>query len=74
MNAEAFGERVAAMSVNGGLTRWGWPRVVAAARLGLEFGRYSHPTWPPLPVQLAAAKVVVRAADAASGARARLHR
>jgi quercetin dioxygenase-like cupin family protein len=73
-NAEAFGEHVAAMSRNGGLTRWGWPRVVAAARLGVEFGRYSHPSWPPLPVQLATAKAVVRTADAASRARARLLR
>jgi quercetin dioxygenase-like cupin family protein len=73
-NAEAFGEHVAAMSRNGGLTRWGWPRVVAAARLGVEFGRYSHPSWPPLPIQLAAAKAVVRAADATSSARARLRR
>jgi mannose-6-phosphate isomerase-like protein (cupin superfamily) len=71
-NAEAFGEQVAAMSASGGLTRWGWPRPVAAARLGVAFGRYSHPTWPPLPVQLATAKIVVRAADAAASARARL--
>ena len=71
-NAEAFGEHVAAMSRDGGLTRWGWPRVVAAARFGLEFGRYSHPSWPPLPVQLAAAKAVVGTADALASARARL--
>jgi quercetin dioxygenase-like cupin family protein len=73
-NAEAFGEHVAAMSRDGGLTRWGWPRPVAAARLGVEFGRYSHPTWPPLPVQLVAARAVVRVADAAASARARLRR
>ena len=73
-NAEAFGEHVAAMSRNGGLTRWGWPRPVAAARLGVEFGRYSHPSWPPLPVQLAGAKALVRVADAAAGARDRLRR
>jgi quercetin dioxygenase-like cupin family protein len=73
-NAEAFGEHVAAMSRSGGLTRWGWPRPVAAARLGVEFGRYSHPTWPPLRVQLVAAKGLVRAADAAARARARLRR
>jgi mannose-6-phosphate isomerase-like protein (cupin superfamily) len=70
--AEAFGERVAALSRDGGLTRWGYPRPLAAARLGVEFGRYSHPSWPPLPIQLAAARAVVRAADALDGARARL--
>jgi hypothetical protein len=70
--AEAFGEHVAAMSRDGGLTRWGYPRPVAAARLGVEFGRYSHPSWPPLPVQLAAAKAVVRTADALESAQARL--
>ena len=71
-NAEAFGERVAAMSRDGGLTRWGYPRPLAAARLGVDFGRYSHPSWPPLRVQLAAARVVVRAAAAAERTRARL--
>lgn len=71
-NAEAFGERVAAMSRDGGLTRFGYPRPVAAARLGVDFGPYSHPTWPPLPVQLALARTVVRAAAAAGGLRARL--
>ena len=71
-SAEAFGERVAAMSRDGGLTRWGYPRLVAAARLGVDFGRYSHPTWPPLRVQVATATVVVRAAEAAKHARARL--
>ena len=70
--AEAFGEHVAAMSRDGGLTRWGYPRLMAAARLGVEFGRYSHPSWPPLPVQLAAAKAVVGTADALASARARL--
>ena len=73
-NAEAFGEAVAEMSRDGGLTRFGYPRPVAAARLGAEFGRYSHPAWPPLPVQLAAAKAVVRAAAAAERMRARLRR
>lgn len=71
-NAEAFGERVAAMSRDGGLTRWGYPRLMAAARLGVDFGRYSHPSWPPLRVQLAAARTVLRAADVAGTARARL--
>lgn len=70
--AEAFGEHVAAMSRDGGLTRWGYPRLLAAARLGVEFGRYSHPSWPPLPVQLAAAKAAVRAAELGERARARL--
>jgi hypothetical protein len=71
-NAEAFGEHVAAMSRSGGLTRWGYPKPVAAARLGVEFGRYSHPAWPPLRVQLVLATVVVRAAAAAESMRARL--
>ena len=71
-NAEAFGERIAAMSRDGGLTRLGYPRPVAAARLGVDFGRYSHPAWPPLPVQMALATVVVRAAAAAESVRARL--
>jgi quercetin dioxygenase-like cupin family protein len=71
-NAEAFGEHVAAMSRAGGLTRWGYPRPVAAARLGVEFGRYSHPAWPPLRVQLALAKLVVRAASAGTRLRARV--
>jgi mannose-6-phosphate isomerase-like protein (cupin superfamily) len=71
-NAEAFGERVASMSRDGGLTRFGYPRPVAAARLGVEFGEYSHPAWPPLRVQLALANVVVRAAAAVGGVRTRL--
>jgi quercetin dioxygenase-like cupin family protein len=71
-NAEAFGERVASMSRDGGLTRFGYPRLVAAARLGVDFGPYSHPTWPPLRVQLAAATTVVRATDAVKSVRARL--
>ena len=72
-NAEAFGERVAAMSRDGGLTRFGYPRPVAAA-FGVDFGRYSHPTWPPLRVQLALARLVLRAAAAGERARARLRR
>jgi quercetin dioxygenase-like cupin family protein len=60
--AEAFGERLAAMAREGGLTRFGYPRPLAAARLGLEFGRYSHPAWPPLRVQLVIAATLVRAA------------
>jgi quercetin dioxygenase-like cupin family protein len=69
---EAFGERLAAMSRDGGLTRFGYPRPVAAARFGLEFGRYTHPAWPPLQVQLAGATVVVRTAGAMQRLRARL--
>jgi quercetin dioxygenase-like cupin family protein len=69
---EAFGERLAAMSRDGGLTRSGYPRPLAAARLGLEFGRYTHPAWPPLRVQLAGAAVLVRTAEAVQRLRARL--
>jgi quercetin dioxygenase-like cupin family protein len=57
-SAEAFGERLAAMSRDGGLTRFGYPRPLAAARFGLEFGRYSHPAWPPLRVQLAPVRAI----------------
>jgi mannose-6-phosphate isomerase-like protein (cupin superfamily) len=71
-NAEGFGEHVASMSRDGGLTRFGYPRLMAAARLGVEFGRYSHPAWPPLRVQLALATAIVRAAAAVEGVRARL--
>lgn len=71
-NAEAFGERVAAMSSEGGLTRFGYPRPMAAARLGVEFGRYSHPAWPPLRVQLALATAVVRTGAVAKRVRSRL--
>ena len=60
------------MSRAGGLSRWGYPKPMAAARLGVEFGRYSHPSWPPLQVQVAAAKAVVRTADALERARTRL--
>jgi len=70
--AEAFGERLAAMSRDGGLTRFGYPRPLAAARFGLDFGRYSHPAWPPLRVQLALATGLVRAASLCGRARARL--
>ena len=69
---EAFGERLAAMSRDGGMTRFGYPRPLPAARFVLEFGRYSHPAWPPLQVQLGAAAVVVRAAAVAERLRARL--
>jgi quercetin dioxygenase-like cupin family protein len=67
--AEAFGEAVAAMSRDGGLTRWGYPKPMAAARLGVEFGRYSHPSWPSLKVQLALARAVVRASEAVARVR-----
>jgi hypothetical protein len=70
--AEAFGERLASMSRDRGFTRFGYPRPLAAARLGVEFGQYSHPAWPPLRVQLALATAIVRAADAAESVRARI--
>jgi quercetin dioxygenase-like cupin family protein len=61
---EAFGERLAEISRQGGITRFGYPRPLAAARFVLEFGRYTCPAWPSLRVQLASAAAVVRAAGA----------
>ena len=69
-NAEAFGEGVAAMSREGGLNRFGYPKPMAAAKLGVEFGRYSHPAWPSLRVQMALAKALLRASAAAKRVRA----
>jgi quercetin dioxygenase-like cupin family protein len=69
--AEAFGEHLAMLAREGGLTRFGYPKPLAAARLGVAFGRYSHPSWPPLRVQLALARALVKGAAAVERLRAR---
>ena len=58
---EPWLERVAAMDRDGQLFPGGWPRPVAAARLLLDFEGEPHATVPPLSVQQATARAVLRA-------------
>jgi len=56
---EAWLERIAAMDRAGQLPR-GWPRPIAGARLVLDFHGEAHSAFPPLPVQEAIARMVLR--------------
>jgi uncharacterized protein YndB with AHSA1/START domain/quercetin dioxygenase-like cupin family protein len=58
---EAFLERLAELSRTGQLTRFGFPRPVAGARLVLELGDAGHAARPPLRVQQAIARAILRA-------------
>jgi uncharacterized protein YndB with AHSA1/START domain/quercetin dioxygenase-like cupin family protein len=60
---QAFLERVAEMCAAGQFNRLGFPRPLAGARLVLDFGDEGHAARPPLPVQKALARTVVRLAD-----------
>jgi uncharacterized protein YndB with AHSA1/START domain/mannose-6-phosphate isomerase-like protein (cupin superfamily) len=61
-NTQAFLERVAAMCAAGEFNRFGFPRPVAGARLVSDFGDEGHATRPPLAVQKALARLVLRVA------------
>ncbi|MGH2946911.1 MAG: SRPBCC family protein [Solirubrobacteraceae bacterium] len=57
----AFLERLAELSSNGGINRWGFPRPRAAAAIVTDFGDGSHAAWPSVPVQRALARAIQRA-------------
>ena len=59
---QAFLERLAELSANGSFNRFGLPKPVAAAELIRDFGAEGHASRPPLPVQLAIAKAILRVA------------
>jgi uncharacterized protein YndB with AHSA1/START domain len=59
---QAFLERVADMCAAGEFNRFGFPRPVAGALLVSDFGDEGHATHPPLGVQKALARLVLRAA------------
>ena len=60
---EPWLERLAALDREGRLLPGGWPRPVAASRLLLDFDGEAHATGPPLRVQQAAARAILRAAQ-----------
>jgi quercetin dioxygenase-like cupin family protein/uncharacterized protein YndB with AHSA1/START domain len=62
---EAFLERLAELSRGGQLTRFGFPRPVAGARLVLDLGETGHAARPPLRVQQAVARTILRFAGTA---------
>jgi uncharacterized protein YndB with AHSA1/START domain/quercetin dioxygenase-like cupin family protein len=61
-STEAFLRRLAAMSAGGEVDRFGFPRPVAGARLVADFGHAGHAARPPLRVQRALSRLVLRAA------------
>ena len=63
---EAWLERFAALDREGQYLRGGWPRPVASARMVLDFGQEGHSAGPPLRVQQAAARAVLRAREYAA--------
>jgi quercetin dioxygenase-like cupin family protein len=58
---EEWLERIVAMDRSGSLTRGGWPRPVAGARLTRDFAGESHAASAPPRVQLALANAILRA-------------
>jgi uncharacterized protein YndB with AHSA1/START domain/mannose-6-phosphate isomerase-like protein (cupin superfamily) len=60
---EQFLRRLAAMSAAGDFVAGGWPRPLAAAALVRDFGGEGHAARPPLPVQTALARVLLRVAS-----------
>ena len=58
-DSEAFVRRLVEVDVN----RWGFPRPVGAARLVRDFGQMSHATQPPLRVQRALSRAILRVAS-----------
>jgi uncharacterized protein YndB with AHSA1/START domain len=59
---EAFLERLAELSAAGRINRWGFPAPTAAAALVRDFGDEGHASWPPVRVQRAAARLLLRPA------------
>jgi|SRR5215207_2011993 len=60
-NWEAWLERFAAIDRDGQYLAGGWPRPVAGARLVLDFPAEGHGVVPPLPLQQATARAILRA-------------
>ena len=59
---EEFLARLAELSAAGKFNRWGFPGPLAAARLVRDFGDEGHASWPPVRVQRAAARLLLRPA------------
>lgn len=57
---EQFLERLTEMSATGQFIRGGWPRPVAAARFVMDFGDTGHAARPPVRVQRALARAILR--------------
>ncbi len=60
---EAFLERLATLSAAGAFNRWGFPGPMTAARLIADFGDEGHASWPPVRVQRAFARLLLRPAQ-----------
>ena len=60
--SEALFRRLAELSADGQITRWGFPKPAAGARLILDFGDDNRAAQPPVKVQKALARALVRAA------------
>ena len=60
---EPWLERLAALDREGQLLPGGWPKPVAASKLLLDFDGEAHGTTPPLRVQQATARAILRAAQ-----------
>jgi len=58
-NTQAFLERLAEMCASGQMTRSGFPKPLAGARLIRDFWQAGHASKPPLPVQLGLARVLL---------------
>jgi uncharacterized protein YndB with AHSA1/START domain/quercetin dioxygenase-like cupin family protein len=61
-DTQAFLERVAAMCAAGEFNRLGFPKAVAGARLVADFGDEGHAAHPPLRVQKALSRLILRTA------------
>jgi quercetin dioxygenase-like cupin family protein/uncharacterized protein YndB with AHSA1/START domain len=59
-NIEGFLERLAKMAADGEFTRAGYPKPAAAAALIRDFGDDGHAAFPPLRVQQAIARAILR--------------
>jgi mannose-6-phosphate isomerase-like protein (cupin superfamily)/uncharacterized protein YndB with AHSA1/START domain len=60
---QEFLERLAQMCASGEVLPVGWPRPLAAATLVRDFADVGHAAWPPLAVQTALARGLLRAAS-----------
>jgi mannose-6-phosphate isomerase-like protein (cupin superfamily) len=61
-HTEDFLARLAELSAAGRFNRWGFPRPLAAAELVRDFGDEGHAAWPPVRVQRALARALLRPA------------
>jgi mannose-6-phosphate isomerase-like protein (cupin superfamily)/uncharacterized protein YndB with AHSA1/START domain len=67
-STQEFLERLATLSREGRINRFGLPKPVAGAELVRDFGADAHATKPPVPVQRALSGLVLGARSLASGA------